>query len=215
MSKQLSPKDVNKPRSKNVDTTIIVALIALIGTLGTALFNSPALLEWIKNKPAPTTASSVQVQLPSNSSKPIPAAPVPSLTGGDGNCLMQHFADIEPTRQISIEGGATDQDYYILSQDLAKKDFIGPIGIRLTQNAKMIAAISFIFFTDSHLFKITSLVDSNCQAVANYSNVDRGGDRNSLQDSDTLKIDLTEGSFSLRFIFFGPDRFRFNFQQLQ
>jgi hypothetical protein len=144
----------------------------------------------------------------------LPAATVPSQSGGDAGCLTQHFADIEPTRQMSIEAGAELQDYRILSQDLSKKDFIGPIGIRLTQNAQTIAALSFVFFNDSHLFKITSVVDSNCQAVAQYSNVERGGDHNSIQDSDTLRIDLTQGSFSLRFIFWGPADFRFNFQQL-
>jgi hypothetical protein len=79
----------------------------------------------------------------------------------------------------------------------------------------MIAALSFLFFSDNHLFKITSVVDSNCQAVAEYSNVDRGGDRNTIQDSETLKIELTQGSFSLRFIFYGPNDLRFNFLQLR
>ncbi len=213
MSKQPSPKNVKRPSSKKLDTTIIVALIALIGTIATALFNSPVILEWIRNKPT-TTAASSQVQPPSNSSNPLPAATIPSQPGGDAGCLTQHFADIEPTRQMSIEVGAELQDYRILSEDLAKKDFIGPIGIRLTQNAQMIAALSFVFFNDSHLFKITSVVDSNCQAVAQYSNVERGGDHNAIQDSDTLRMDLTQGSFSLRFIFWGPADFRFNFGQL-
>lgn len=213
MSKQPSPKAVKKPASRKVDTTIIVALIALVGTIATALFNSPVILEWIRNKPAQTTVSP-QIQAPNNSSNPIPFASAPPPSGGGADCLPQSFTDIEPSRQISIEVGASNQDYSILSQDLSKKDFIGPIGIRLTQNAKMIGALSFLFFNDSHIFKITSFVDSNCQAVANYSNVERGGDHNSLQDSETLKIELAQGSFSLRFIFWGPADFRFNFQQL-
>jgi hypothetical protein len=213
MSKQPLPKDVKRPSSRKLDTPIIVAVIALIGTLATALFNSPVILEWIRNKPAATTASS-QVQPPPNSSNPLPAATLPQQSGGDAGCLTQHFADIDPTRQMSIEVGADGQDYAILSEDLAKKDSIGPIGIKLTQNAQMIAALSFVFFNDSHLFKITSVVDSNCQAVTQYSNVDRGGDHNALQDSDTLRIDLAQGSFSLRFIFWGPADFRFNFHQL-
>ena len=45
MSRQQSPKGVKKPSSRKVDTAIIVALIALIGTLWTALFNSPVMLE--------------------------------------------------------------------------------------------------------------------------------------------------------------------------
>jgi hypothetical protein len=213
VSKQPSPKNVKKPSSRKLEPSIVVALIALIGTITTVLFNSPVILEWIRNKPAATAASS-QAQLPSNSSNPLPAATIPLQSGGDASCLTQHFADIGPNRQMSIEVGAEQQDYAILSEDLAKKDFIGPIGIRLTQNAQMIAALSFVFFNDSHLFKITSVVDSNCQAVAQYSNVDRGGDHNALQDSETLRIDLPKGSFSLRFIFWGPADFRFNFHQL-
>ena len=116
---------------------------------------------------------------------------------------------------MSIEVGTTNQDYYILSQDLKNKDFHGPIGIRLTQNGKMIAALSFLFFSDSQLFKITSMVDSKCQAVVDYSNWSRGGDRNALQDSDTLEIVLAEGSFSMRFTFYGPGRLRFSLQQIQ
>jgi hypothetical protein len=144
-----------------------------------------------------------------------PACCVRSITiGGAADCLTQYFADIEPTRQITIEEGASGQDYPILSQDLARTDFLGPIGIRLTQNGKMIAGISFVFSIDSRLFKLISVVDSKCQAVAQYSNADRGGDRNAFQDSDTLKIELAEGSFSLRFIFWGPADFRFNFLQL-
>jgi hypothetical protein len=196
-----------------MDTAIIVALIALVGTLATAMFNSPVILAWIQSKPAPSS-SSPQSQPPSNSSNPQPVAPVQSLSGGDADCLAQHFADIDPSRQISIEAGATNQDYYILSEDLSKKDFIGPIGIRLTQNAKMIAGLSFVFFNDGRMFKLTSVVDSNCQPVSGYSNVDRGGDPNSLQDSDTLRIQLAQGSFSLQFIFWGPKDFRFNFDQL-
>ena len=214
MSKRQSQKAAKEPRSRKLDTAIIVALIALIGTLGTAIFNSPVILEWIRNKPTPTT-SPVQVQPTSNSSNQMPVASVPPLPGGDADCLTQYFADMEPTRQIPIEVGELNRDYYILSQDLTKEDFIGPIGIKLTQNAKMIAALSFIFFTDSHLFKITSFVDSSCQAVTEYSNVDRGGDQNTLQDSDTLKIDLVDGSFTLMFVSYGPDRFRFRFQQIR
>ena len=213
MSKRSALIAVKEPRSRKVDTTIIVALIALIGTLGTALFNNPVILEWIRNKPAPNT-SPVQAESTSNSSNQMPVASVPPLSGGDADCLTQYFADIEPTRQIKIEVEELNHDYYILSDDLAKKDFIGPLGIQLTQNARMIAALSFIFFTDSYLFKITSFVDSSCQAVTTYSN-GRGGDLNTLQDSDTFTIDLAEGSFTLRFVSYGPERLRFVFQQFR
>ena len=213
MPKKPLSKDVKKPSSRKMDTAVIVALIALVGTLATAMFNSPVILAWIQNRPAPSSPPA-QAQPASSSSNQQPVAPVQSLSGGDADCLAKHFADIDPSRQMSIEVGAAGQDYSILSEDISKKDSIGPIGIRLTQNAKMVAAISFLFFNDSHMFKLISVVDSNCQAVTGYSNVEHGGDPNSLQDSDTLRIDLSQGSFSLRFIFWGPKDFRFNFDQL-
>lgn len=213
MSKRRSPKAVKEPRSRNIDTAIIVALITLLGTLGTALFNSPIILEWIRNKPDPTT-SPVQVQPTSSSSNQMPVASVPPVSGGDADCLTEYFADIGPTKQIKIEVGSLSHDYYVLSEDLAKEDFIGPLGIQLTQNAKMIAALSFIFFPDSRIFKITSLVDSSCQAITEYSN-GRGGDQDTLQDSDSLTFDLVEGSFTLRFVSAGPNRFTFVFQQFR
>ena len=215
--KRTLPKDVKMKKplpKKKVDVTIVVALIGLIGTLATVLFNSPVILELLQNNPTPT-AQTIQLPLSVNSSNPTPLPSVPSLTEGNGDCLTQYFAGIDTSRQISIEVGVTDQGYSILSEDLSKKDFIGPIGIRLTQNAKMIAALSFVFFNDSHLFKITSIVDSNCQTVKKYSNVDRGGDHNAIQDSDTLKVELTQGSYSLRFVSWRPSEFHFNFQQLQ
>jgi len=193
MAMRPSPEGMKKPRSRKVDTSIIVALIARIGTIATALLNSPAILELIRSRQN-ASPSSAEAQLHPNPSNPLPAASVAPLSGGEADCLKQQFADIDPARQMSIEAGA-DQEYRILSEDLSAKDSIGPIGIRLTQNGKMIAALSFIFLPDSHLYKITSLVDSACQAVAEYSNVERGGDHNALQDSDTLEIKLAEGTF--------------------
>jgi len=140
--------------------------------------------------------------------------PAASMSGGDGSCLTQHFADIDSAKQMSIEEGATAQDYFMSGEDLSKTDFIGPIGIRLTENGKPIGGLSFLFFNQSHIFKITSFVDSNCQAVTGYSNVDRGGDPNALQDSDTLKIQLAEGLFSMRFTYYGPAALRFSFLKL-
>lgn len=144
----------------------------------------------------------------------MPVDSITPLPSDNADCLTQYFADIEPSRQISIEVGALNHDYYLLREDLAKKGAIGPIGIKLTQNAKIIAALSFIFFTDSRIFKITSFVDARCQAVTGYSN-GRGGDQSTLQDSDALTMDLAEGSFTLMFVSYGPERFRFRFLQFR
>jgi hypothetical protein len=207
-------KDVKKPRSKKIETSVVVALIALLGTLVTALFGSPVLIELIKNKSTPS-ALSTQVQSIPQSSSSIPASPVSSLSGGNGDCLQQYFADIDPTRQISIEVGENARDYDFSSQDISNQNFIGPLGIRLTQNGNMIGALSFLLFLDSRLFKITSVVDSSCQAVTEYANATRGGDKNAIPNSDTLTIQLAEGLFSLIFQYSGTEMIRFNFQQIR
>jgi hypothetical protein len=205
---------MKKPSSKKtrkLDITITVALIALVGTLATALFNSPVILELLRNKPTPTAPTQSIV----DSSNPLPVGSVAPLSGGNADCLTQHFANIEPAMQMSIEVGVTAQDYYLSSDDLSNKDFIGPIGIRLTQNGSMIAALSFIFFPDSQLFKITSVVDANCEAVTEYENAVRGGDPNAIENSDTLKLQLAGNLFSINFQFSGTNFIRFSFQQLQ
>ena len=212
----MPPRDVKKPRSKSVDTAILVALIALMGTLVTALLNSPVILELIRNKPT-STALSPQAQLLPNSANTSPAPSGSPLSGTDRDCLQQYFADIDidTARQMSIEVGDRAYDYILLSQDSFDQNFLGPFGVSLTQNGRMIGALSFLFFTKSHLFKITSVVDSNCQTVTEYSNALRGGDKNAIQNSETLKIQLVEDTFALNFQFSGTNFFRFSFQQLQ
>jgi hypothetical protein len=211
----MPPKDVKKSRSKGMDTTIVVALIALIGTFVTALSNSPVILEWIRNKPT-STAVPTQAEISSNNPPNTTlTSAISSLSGGEADCLEQYFTDIDPARQISIEVGDRAHDYVLLSQDSLDQNFIGPFGISLTQNGRMIGALSFRFFTDSYLFKIISVVDSNCQEITEYSNAIRGGDKNAIQNSETLKIQLAEGIFFLNFQFSYTNFFRFNFQQLQ
>jgi len=222
---------VTKDRSsKKLDPAITVALIALVGTLVTALFSSPVIIAWLQRTPAPpaqinptSTVSVFSVQ--TNTPLVIPTisneTPTSSFTatasvvpGGDDGCLTQYFSqnNIEPARQISIELGAYHQDYVISSQDLSSQTFIGPFGINLTQNGKMIAALSFLYFPSSDLFKITSLVDTNCQNVVEYSNTTQGGDRNALRNYyDALRIQLSEGTFVLSPEFFGGNLFQFDF----
>jgi len=231
MPKQSSK--VSKDRSsKKLDPTITVALIALAGTLAAALFSSPVIIAWLQRTPAPpaqtsppstTPALSVQTNLPSTTPTISNETPEPSstsfvsvATGGDEGCLAQFFSqnNIDPTkRQINIEVGAHNQIYYLSNQDLSSQSVIGPFGIKLTQYGKMIAALSFLYFPESGLFKITSLVDANCKDVAEYSNTTQGGDRNALNYSDDLKIQLAEGTFVLSPISYGTGYFAFDFTE--
>jgi hypothetical protein len=231
MPKQ-SSKRVTKIPSKKLNPTITVALIALVGTLLTALFSSPVIIAWLQRTPAPpaqtsppstTPALSVQTNPPSTTPIISGEIPTPSSTasvsvvsGGDEGCLAQFLLqnNIDPTkRQINIEVGAHNQYYNLSNQDISGQSFIGPFGIKLTQYGKMIAALSFLYFPESNLFKITSLVDANCKDVAEYSNTTQGGDRNALNSYEDLKIQLAEGTFLFSPISYGTGYFYFDFTE--
>jgi len=217
MPKQ-STKRVKNPSFKKLNPATTVALIALVGTLVTALFSSPVIIAWIQRTPAPPTQPNEPTSLSTDSgetSKPLPVSSVLAASSGDEGCLTQFFTDVDPTKQVNIEVGAYAQDFYVSSEELASKDFVGPFGIKLTQNGKMIAALSFLFFPDSQLFKITSIVDSNCQPISEYSNTSNNGDPNAIENSDGLQIQLPEGAFVLDFQFSGTDYIRFGFRQLR
>ena len=212
MAKKPTQQKENKASPKKIEPAIIVALIALAGTLTTALLNSSVIVEWLKQRSQ--TAETAPATVPA-AAAPASANPgFASSTGGDGTCLSDYFSDVDPARQISIEVGVTAQDYAFPAADLDAPNPIGPFGIKLTQNGKMISAIHFLFFTDSDLFKLTSVVDANCAPVADYGNA-LGGDQNAIQNSGWLNLQLNEGLFTLNFQRWGVNKIRFNFQQVQ
>lgn len=205
------PKKLSRPGSqkKKMEPTIVVALIALTGTLVTGLLNSSLLLEWLKHRPQSEETAPSSSPFPSN-----PAAPDSASTSseGDQTCLVDYFADVDASKQISIEVGVTAQDVEFPSRDLDTQGPVGPFGIRLTQNGRTIGALHFLFFAESELFKLTSVVDADCQLLADYSNV-HGGDQNAIENSGWLNLPLQEGTFTLNFQRWGVNKFRFNFQQ--
>ena len=216
MPKQ-SSKETKGRSSRKLDTTIIVALIALVGTLATALFSSPVIIAWIQRTPTPpaqtnpTSSSSVD----SNGAVNTSLTPLASVvTNGDEKCLTQYFTDIDSAKLESIEVGA--QHYvYLSSDELASKEFLGPFGIKLTQNGKMIGAFTILFFPDSKLFKLTSIVDSNCQPILGYSNTSNSGDPNAIRNFSKLLFQLAEARFDMEFQFNTNDRFELIFKQLR
>ena len=176
------------------------------------------------NKPTSIEpALSIQTNPPSTTSTISNETPKPSSTsfvsvapGDDEGCLAQFLLqnNIDPTkRQINIEVGTRGQQYNLPNEDLSSQSVIGPFGVKLTQYGKMVAALSFLYFPESGLFKITSLVDANCKDVAEYSNTAQGGDRNALNYSDDLKIQLAEGTFVLSPISYGTGYFYFSFTE--
>jgi len=216
MPKQSSK--VSKDRSsKKRDPAITVALIALVGTLAAALFSSPVLLALIQRTPAPPTQTSPPSSSSVDSSGTVPTSLTPLISvekSGDENCLTQYFADIDSTKLVSIEVGAYNQTVYLSSDELASKEFLGPFGVKLTQNGKFIGAFSFLFFPNSELFKLTSIVDSNCQPVSEYSNNSNSGNPNAIENYGDLLFQLAEARFDMDFQFNGTDYIWLSFSQL-
>lgn len=197
------PKQSKNSSPKKLDTTIIVALIALVGTLATALFSSPVIIAWIQRTPAPpaqtnpTASSSVD----SNGAVNTSLTPLVSVvTSGDENCLTQYFANIDSAKRKPIEVGSGWQPINLSSEDLSK-ELVGPFGIKLTQNGKMIGAFTFLLFPENDLVKLTSIVDSNCQPIpsSEYSSSSNSGDPNAFVGSADLLFQLAEARFDMKF----------------
>jgi len=205
--------------SKKLDPAVTVALIALVGTLAAALFSSPVLLALIQRTPVPAAqtspSSSSSSSVDSNDSVNTSLTPLVSVeTSGDENCLTQYFADIDSAKLVSIEVGAYNQTVYLSSDELASKEFLGLFGVKLTQNGKFIGAFSFLYFPNSELFKLTSIVDSNCQPVSEYSNNTNSGDPNAIENYGNLLFQLAEARFDMDFQFNGTDYIWLSFRQM-
>ena len=124
------------------------------------------------------------------------AAGAPAAEGSD-ECLNALFSGIAPDRIVLVESGTADRD--LLSAQQTKKD---PAGIVLLELGQPVVALSYFFFEDDELFKIGSLVDGACQPLE-YANASRGGDRNVLQNWDTLEVIIGANVYALRFSYYG------------
>jgi hypothetical protein len=215
MPKQ-SSKETKGRSSRKLDTTIIVALIALVGTLATALFSSPVIIAWIQRTPEPPAQTS-----PPSSSSIDPSGTVETsltplvsvVTSGDEKCLTLYFADIDSAKLVPIEVGSIYQSVSLSNEDLSK-EFVGPFGIKLTQNGKMIGAFTFLLFRENELVKLTSIVDSNCQKISEYSSTSNSGDPNAIVGVGDLLFQLAEARFGMKF-HHGSDYIALSFTQLR
>lgn len=110
--------------------------------------------------------------------------------GGEG-CFGRYFEGIPRDRVGTVEAGTSDYDVITQTQPKA-----GTIGMTFTDSARPIGAIRFAFFPENRLFKIESIVDARCRLIEDYENPVRG-DKNVLQDSDTVRLQLAGGSYEL------------------
>lgn len=118
---------------------------------------------------------------------------VETLIRGGQNCLEHYLQDMPKDRVATLEEGVGSTDLIGPQQSSD-----GMIAIKFTENAAPVGAIKFRFFSNGEIFKVESIVDESCQAIEEYSNSSRGGDKRVLQNWDTLKMNLGGDLYFLR-----------------
>ena len=109
------------------------------------------------------------------------------------DCFDQYFSEIPEDRLTTAEEGA--EGVILIRRDQSKDELIG---LHFTDNGQSIGAIKFKFITTNEFFKVQTVVDSNCQEIGEYYNVDRPRDKNVLQNFDTLRITFRNDTYELR-----------------
>jgi hypothetical protein len=118
------------------------------------------------------------------------------VSRSEESCLEQYFVEVAEENRLSAEvGGDTNITF---SASLLEDDVIGPFGVRLTENGQTIGGLQYLVFPASRQFKVTSVVDADCQAMSGFGNLDRPSLENSLENWNSMGIDLPAGSFRLK-----------------
>ena len=134
---------------------------------------------------APTAASAPPaVTVPTA----VPSAPPPPSASGD--CFAERLAGL---RSKTLEEGSVAVTLLAADEDKA-----APVALRFTEAGVPLGALVFSFFEASQLFKLTAVLDAQCQPVADYANISRGGSRNSLQNWDSVEIAYGSDRYQLR-----------------
>lgn len=121
-----------------------------------------------------------------------PSTPEPPT---DASCFDRYFANIPNDRVVDLEEGAQDID--VIGPGQSKQ---GTVGIRLDALGRPIGAFRFQFFPGSgDVFKIETVVDSQCRETEEFSNVSRPSDKRTLQNFDTLRLQLGGRFYEVRF----------------
>ena len=120
-------------------------------------------------------------------------------------CFGRYFDGVPPDRIQPVEAGTNGFDVIAADQPKA-----GTIGLKFTNNNDPIGAIRIAFFPATALFKIESIVDERCKQIGDYSNVPRGGNKDVLQNSGTVRLRLGGNFYDLNIV--GSTTIRINFE---
>jgi hypothetical protein len=122
----------------------------------------------------------------------VPFSPAP----GTPECYASLFHGIAQDRVASLEEGSEGRG--VIRQDQPKDE---PVGLIFTENGLTIGAMTFSFFpSGGGVFKIDKVVDTRCREITQFSNATRPGSaKNTLQNSDALRIRFGGHSYTARF----------------
>lgn len=167
-------------------TEIIIAVISLVGVLGAAV-----IANWDRIFPRTNNNSN-------NSNKVIAnvtpsTSPQTSPTSSDPQpCLSSFLQGVPSDRLKTVEAGS--RDLQIIAPDQSKDE---PIALRLEEERSLVGAIRFKFHSNGSMFKIDSIVDSQCNRIEDFVNATRGGDKHVMQNYDNLEIQIGNARYAL------------------
>ena len=147
------------------------------------------------NPPAAGHATDLPVAAPIPSPAPAtaPQAVFPA-------CFEGYFGGIADARVTTLEPGTNDFD--LPTVDLTQSE---PIGFMFTRDEQPLGAMRFRFVKANQFFRIEGIVDSRCEKIEGYVNASRGGDKNVLQQWDTLQLTLGNQSYALGMGIWAPE----------
>ena len=174
--------------------TGVAAVIAAAGTLA-AVFDGDGDGESVR---APGSGGASQV---SSGAPPAGSASASESSPGDAEaaatasagCFRTVFAGIPQGRLAPVEAGTTAFD--ILTSSEPKP---GPIGLRFTDHGRTVGAIKVAWHPGNGIFRVESVIDATCRRVENYANIVDRGQKDVMQDADTLRIGLVGQYYELR-----------------
>jgi len=182
------------PAERQKRAGIIGTLLLVAGVLLHVLPTSPSTPATAgTSPPPPTSAASASISAPLAAAAPgIPTAAPSAIVSLTDDCFAQYVSDIAADRVKTIEMGTVD--FQVIAPNQPKD---GVIGIKFTELNQAVAGMRFFFIPGSNVFKIETVVDAQCQAMENYANASRGGDKRVLQNWESLQMRLGAQTYTV------------------
>jgi hypothetical protein len=112
---------------------------------------------------------------------------------GRSDCLAGGFSGVPSGRTRHAESGSSAFEVLPASES---KD--APVAVVVEESRRPVGAVEFEYFAGTQIFKILQVVDADCQPVTAFVNSSRGGDKQVLENWDTVEMTFPAGRYALR-----------------